>query len=908
MQFMRRRLFLSSDGLAGRQWCLILTVLMQIMLCLSMKAASGPDVPQRPAIMGDSIKVLRSANGHIDTAATILRLKTANIKTYFYLIGFANAEIDWNDFIGTTGFMAAAQSAGIDVYVYLTPPSEGGPPAPYNTMGTSQDYVNWADAIGTVAQSYSRLKGIVIDDFTDNTAYFTPVVVDAVMAAAHANCARLSFHVIAYFFLENHSVDAIPDRLLFDYADHIDGVIFPYRDLDSANNLNNEISRIAEKINDPAGYYKGYYSISFPGSTRSYPGKYGKISQAITWTAAQSEYKISFYHFGGNVRAYTTKNSYIKKVKINNTEIWSADIADDVNPQYGKVELDIAQYLSGTSATLSFELYEQGDVWNYPVSFNLKNLTGTNVTVHDFSETSQWSFTTNGAFAEGYIGDVTPAHGVKKLPLTVMIYAMGTSWNGYATPTAEYITQALDIAGKAVAPGNVNGFVTYCLLNNAAASAQYLTAKAEFFNYRDLFYQAGAWMFDDGSGNTALDSSIFLNNGTLNNAAWDSGDSIFGSSLSFSGASNSKVNVPNDASLQLTEDLTLSMWIKPGSLSARKSILDKQYYGEFALTSETDGRLSYYHGSSTSNYYGAFVLPANTITTGAWQHIVVTRNAATRTIKSYFNGTPNASSFTYLTYKLPTASSSNVLIGNGYSGGFAGKIDQPVIYSRALSNGEIFRQYLDRYCCGSWSFDENFGATALDNSSYANDGTLSNATWDSSDSKSGSALSFNRTNNSKVTVPNSTSLQLTGDLTLSIWINPSNFTYRLNLLDKRYYGEFALTLFENSGSLLYFHHADGSPNYFTFTAFDTGTITTTGGWQHIVITRNAATRTVTSYYNGTLKKTATYLITQLPTSSTDPIKIGNGYAGGFTGKIDEVKIYNKALSGSEVTALYNSYQ
>ena len=894
MQFIHRRLFPSNNIIDGRRLCLTMVVLMQIMLCLDLKSASDSGACQPLGIMGDFARVIRQADGHIDTAATISRLQAANVKSYMYLIYGSTAEIDWNDFIATTGFMDAAQTAGIDVYVYLMPPTEGGPTAPYNKKGTSQDYVNWADAIGSKAQTYSRLKGIVMDDFPLNLVYFTPAVVDSMMTAAHAKCPRLSFQVIDYF---TNSADR--GHFMFDYADHIDGIIFPYKDLDNLANLNDQIKSARGMMDNVTDYY----SISFPAGTQSAAGDYGRISQTVSVTPNQAEYRISFYHFG--LALYTLQGYHFKRFLIDGQPVWSNDVAA-AGAQCGKVDLDVTSYLTGkTSATLSFELHDAQAVGNYPAGANFKNLAATNVDVHGFYETAYWTYSENNSAFSGIYKTFNPAHGTKCLPLTTMIYAMGTTWHPQ-TPTSAYIAQGLDIAAKAVIDGNADGVVTYCLDKSSAAGTDYLAAKAAFFNYKDIFYRAGRWMFDEGSGTAAYDSSIFANNGTISNASWDNSDSIAGSSLSFAGASNSYVNALNDASLQLTEDLTLSLWVKPNSLTSRQNPLDKCYYGEFALNIfATPGKLYYFHGSTTSNYFTFVALDDNTIQTNAWQHIVVTRAAGTRTVKSYYNGIPKNTA-TYSASLLPTASTGSVLIGKGYAGGFAGKIDQPVIYSRALSGGEVFRQYLDRYCHGSWSFDEDCGTTALDKSFYANDGTISNASWDNSDSKSGSSLSFDRSNNSQVSVNNNASLQLTGDLTLSLWVKPGNLTNRQNPLDKCYYGEFALNIFATPGRLYYFHGSTTS-NFFTFVALDDNTIQT-GVWQHIVITRDAATRTVKSYYNGTLKNTATYSTSQLPTASTSPVKIGNGYNGGFTGKIDEVKIYNKALSATEVTNLYNSYQ
>src|SRR5262249_50885019 len=75
-------------------------------------------------------------------------------------------------------------------------------------------------------------------------------------------------------------------------------------------------------------------------------------------------------------------------------------------------------------------------------------------------------------------------------------------------------------------------------------------------------------------------------------------------------------------------------------------------------------------------------------------------------------------------------------------------------------------------------------------------------------------------------------------------------------------------------------------------------------WQHIVVTRTAAARTIRFYVNGALKATGTY--STAPAAGTRPISIGRADSGVqyVNGRLDEVAIYTTALSAAQVSAHY----
>jgi hypothetical protein len=79
----------------------------------------------------------------------------------------------------------------------------------------------------------------------------------------------------------------------------------------------------------------------------------------------------------------------------------------------------------------------------------------------------------------------------------------------------------------------------------------------------------------------------------------------------------------------------------------------------------------------------------------------------------------------------------------------------------------------------------------------------------------------------------------------------------------------------------------------------------TDQWYHVAVTFDDATDTVQLYVNGSLEDTRTY--TNTMTINEHPVGIGRDGMGGddFTGSIDNVRIYDRALSSSEVEALFD---
>ena len=231
---------------------------------------TGPDVPSLAPLLGDYVNIgVRTPEDRTDIARLLAVLKEMAAQDYMHLVWnekqYPGA---WQDF----QLMAPEfQKAGINLWLYLTPPSEG-VPEPFG-----DDYVTWAVACAKVAKQYPVIKGICIDDFNGNIAKFTPSYCQEMMSAAHKITPHLSFLVVCYFGYEKTIEPHVE-------AGAIDGVIFPYfyphRNLSDTSQLLPQIETYRNWLNEHTS--KGGLSNKMPLIVMVYGVKHSQSADAPT--------------------------------------------------------------------------------------------------------------------------------------------------------------------------------------------------------------------------------------------------------------------------------------------------------------------------------------------------------------------------------------------------------------------------------------------------------------------------------------------------------------------------------------------------------------------------------------------------------------------------------------------------
>jgi hypothetical protein len=207
----------------------------------------------------------------------------------------------------------------------------------------------------------------------------------------------------------------------------------------------------------------------------------------------------------------------------------------------------------------------------------------------------------------------------------------------------------------------------------------------------------------------------------------------------------------------------------------------------------------------------------------------------------------------------------------------------PVIYSPDIEDGLVAR----------WSFDEGTGATAFDSAS-TNHAAISGATW--GNGVSGPAVTMDSANdyiNAGTLDPSAS------DLTLSLWVNwrgPSG-GYQVIMAKREQWAAASMRW-------QFYRHVDGTLRFErqgVSASFGMG-IPQTNTWCHLSVTKSGSN--VTLYVNGSAAATTRM---SFGANAQARMLIGNSQVGGsesFNGAIDEVRVYDRALSADEVQQVF----
>ena len=166
--------------------------------------------------------------------------------------------------------------------------------------------------------------------------------------------------------------------------------------------------------------------------------------------------------------------------------------------------------------------------------------------------------------------------------------------------------------------------------------------------------------------------------------------------------------------------------------------------------------------------------------------------------------------------------------------------------------------------------------------------------------KVGSAMSFNGSTN-VVNLGNGASLRVTGDITIMAWVNVTNYSALRCLISKSNSGGFPAPydVYMTTGAGPYMSRGNG-----TLYASSNGTSSPAAGqWRHIAVTM--AGTTVQYYVQGGTNGSSQPLSTTIgDTGENCAVGIRKDGATKMLGLIDELRLYNRALTATEIARHY----
>ncbi|MGJ8673538.1 LamG-like jellyroll fold domain-containing protein [Rubritalea sp.] len=205
----------------------------------------------------------------------------------------------------------------------------------------------------------------------------------------------------------------------------------------------------------------------------------------------------------------------------------------------------------------------------------------------------------------------------------------------------------------------------------------------------------------------------------------------------------------------------------------------------------------------------------------------------------------------------------------------------------------------------SWALDSSSGTVAVDSSENAYDGTVANGTWVTG--LDGSAIDFNGSSSS-VTLPAAAFATIDDQITVAMWVYGDTTQARNDTL---------LYAADSSGNRVINIHLpwrngnvywDAGNTGSSFDRINKGASASAykGQWNHWVFTKNANTGAMAIYLNGSLWHSGTGKSSSM--ANIAAVKLGSALNNSsYDGIIDEVQLYDRELSATEVSNLTYSY-
>ncbi len=413
--------------------------------------------------------------------------------------------------------------------------------------------------------------------------------------------------------------------------------------------------------------------------------------------------------------------------------------------------------------------------------------------------------------------------------------------------------------------------------------------------------KVGAWYFEKNY----KDFSGQGNDGICINCPTYTLSGKVGGVYGFDGV-NDYIEIPNEANFDFerTNSFSACSWIRLKTVTpTSQTIISKldgsaPYPGwEFNAydgSGASDGLQVYLLNHFANNNYIS-VYADNILSPNNWYHACFTYNGSVTAsgVKIYLNGVKQTTTVAKDNLSASILNNKPVQIGirDVSSIPLNGVIDEVYIFNYSLDASEIDLLYKK-------SFDRE--KDVFDYSPYSNHGINNGSSWISS-GKLGGAYDFDGVNDCMI-VPNAPTLHFEGNFTLESWVKLDSLSGKQYVLEK---GRTPINyeLYYSGGRFTFHAVNDVIPQELWL---NSTTNVQVNQWYYLAVTYNQSEASF--YVNGTKEANSTPI--DLMQLSSD-LAIGcnewdGNYSSFINGLLDEVRIYNKSLSASQILLNYNS--
>ena len=402
-----------------------------------------------------------------------------------------------------------------------------------------------------------------------------------------------------------------------------------------------------------------------------------------------------------------------------------------------------------------------------------------------------------------------------------------------------------------------------------------------------VFGFTGHWKFAEGSGTAAADSSGVANNAALSGGATWTADCSGNNALQTNGAGG----VAQTASAFAPPDVgTVVFWMQSnGNPPALGRIFGLG--GDWEARQMPDGTVAFdLCGEGNGNF--VTTVPLNEV--GRWYHVAATFDATTDAYAIYIDGQLDKSGTNSNGMTQQAAAILSFGTRTGSTQYWYGALRDFRVYTRRLCPTEIAELY---GLVGYWKLDETSGSTAADSTAFGRNGSvIGTASWSTAAVDNGLEL------NGATRVEVTSLMDSPKNVTLAAWARLSQAdSGGAEIVSLGDY--FAIRLDNGTVSRAFFY--TGS----SWTSVSINQTFARTGWHHFAAVFNDDQDTCKLYLDGaevaSISTTVTIPYNGLGTKTVIGAHGNGGSTYDFTGKVDDVRVYNRALCPAEIQSVHN---